>query len=478
MALDSTAIAWLFGGIAIGGTAASIATQIWAKQASRLAELERREQQLKAEREITARVDQDAAALESQRVELRAQKAQLDELEASLHDREARIAAGEQQISEQLQNLTGLSAPEAEAAYLARFERNLKEHTANMVRDAESQTNSEIEAKARQTLLQTLERKHVEFVVSATTATIPLPNEEMKGRIIGRDGRNIRTFEQVVGVDLLVDDKPNTVVISSFDPVRREIARLVLMNLILDGRIHPGRIEELYEAAQTEIQTVTRESGAEAAALVGVAGIPGQAIEIMGALRFRTSYGQNVLSHSVETAQIAYQLAADLGINAEVARLAGFLHDIGKALPSEWEGPHAIAGKAFLDSLQVSSAVTHAVGAHHREIEPQTPEAQVVILADSISAARPGARRESLENHMKRLGDLEKIALTFRGVERAVAVQAGREVRVIVHPNEIDDSGAARLAMSLARKIEQELEYPGQIKITVIRETRAQGIAN
>jgi ribonucrease Y len=314
-------------------------------------------------------------------------------------------------------------------------------------------------------------------VTEATLAVVELPSEDMKGRIIGREGRNIRAFEQVTGVDLIVDETPEAVVISCFDPIRREVARLTLMNLMLDGRIHPGRIEELHEKAQAEVERMVLDAGERAVERANVSGLPPKVVETMGKLRFRTSYAQNVLDHSVEVARLCEGLAAELGLNVEVAKRAAFLHDIGKALGPEYEGPHALTGMEFLRGQGEREAVLHAVGAHHFEIEPTTAEAIAVIVSDTISASRPGARRENLENYIKRLSSLEQLANSFEGVARSYAVQAGREIRLIVKPTEVDDLAAARLANEVARRIEKDLEYPGQIKVTVIRETRVQDVA-
>jgi ribonuclease Y len=336
---------------------------------------------------------------------------------------------------------------------------------------------ADAERKAKKAVLDVIQRNAVDYVTEATLAVVELPSEDMTGRIIGREGRNIRAFEQVTGVDLIIDETPEAVVISCFDPVRRETARLALMNLMVDGRIHPGRIEELYEKAQIEVARSLIEAGERASERANVPGLHPRVIEMMGRLRFRTSYAQNVLDHSVEVSHLASNLASELGLNAELAKRAGLLHDIGKALGSEWEGPHALTGMEFLRSYGERDAVLHAVGAHHYEIEPNSPEAIVVIIADTISAARPGARRENLDNYLKRLSSLESLANAFPGVDRSYAVQAGREIRLIVKPTEVDDLGAARLANEVARAIERELEYPGQIKVTVIRETRAQQTA-
>lgn len=330
---------------------------------------------------------------------------------------------------------------------------------------------------AKKLLLNSLQRLSVEYTNQATSAVVSLPSEDVKGRIIGREGRNIRTFEQLTGTDLIIDETPEAVVISSFDPIRREVARLTLMNLMLDGRIHPARIEEVFAKAKEEVEATIREAGEEAASRASVVGLPSSITNVLGKLKFRYSYAQNVLDHSVEVAQLCQLLAQELGLNVEVAKRAGLLHDIGKALDADWEGPHALAGMEFLSQEGEVSSVTHAVGAHHREIEPDTGEAQIVLIADAVSASRPGARREALDQFVKRLSKLEEVANSFPGVDRSFAIQAGRELRVLVKPNEVNDEAAAKLAQEIAKRIEATLQYPGQIKVTVIRETRSEGIA-
>jgi ribonucrease Y len=376
-------------------------------------------------------------------------------------------------IDKELHRVAGLTPEAAQEVILNRITEEFTEIAAKKAKQIEVDAIADAERKAKKTVLDVIQRSVVDYVTEATLAVVELPSEDMKGRIIGREGRNIRAFEQVTGVDLIIDETPEAVVISCFDPVRRETARLALMNLMVDGRIHPGRIEELFEKAKEEVGRMVRDAGEKAAERANVPGLHPKAVETMGRLRFRTSYAQNVLDHSVEVSRLCASLAAELGLNAEVAKRAGFLHDIGKALGPEWEGPHALTGMEFLRSLDEKEHVLNAVGAHHNEIEPASPEAMLVIIADTISAARPGARRENLENYLKRLTALEQLANGFPGVERSFAVQAGREIRMIVKPEEIDDLAAARLASDVAKRIESELEYPGQIKVTVIRETRA-----
>lgn len=416
-------------------------------------------------------------ALEARRSSLEERERRLANDQKDLSERQEALTKREQSIEAEIQRISKLNRDQARELFLKRIEEEFGAIGAKRARDVEQQAVSDAEQKARKTLIDVMQRTVVDYVTAATLAVVELPSEDMKGRIIGREGRNIRAFEQVTGVDLIIDETPEAVVISCFDPVRRETARLTLMNLMLDGRIHPGRIEELYEKAQQEVDRMVRDAGERAAERANVAGLSPRAIEMMGRLRFRTSYAQNVLDHSVEVSRLAGSLAAELGLNVEVAKRAGLLHDIGKALGPEWEGPHAITGMDYLRSLGEKESVLIAVGAHHHEIEPTTPESVLVIIADTISAARPGARRESLEHYLKRLSALEQLANEFPGVDRSYAVQAGREIRLIVKPSEIDDMAAARLADAVARKIEAALEYPGQIKVTVIRETRAQDIA-
>lgn len=416
-------------------------------------------------------------AIETRREKLESREEELAERARHLEAKELELAERHQVAEQELQRLAGLTPDQARAMYLQCLEDDFRDLGMRRAREIEAETVAIAEKRARQAILDVMERCSVEYVTEATVAVVMLPTEEMKGRIIGREGRNIRAFEQVTGVDLIIDDTPEAVVISSFDPIRRETARLALMNLMVDGRIHPGRIEELYEKAQTEVKRLILEAGERAATRANIAGLPRSVIETMGKLRFRTSYAQNVLDHSVEVAHLAAMIAAEMGLNQDVARVAGFLHDIGKALGEEWEGPHAITGMTYLQQCGLKEAVLHAVGAHHRDIEPNTPEAIAIIVADSLSAARPGARRENLENYVKRLAALEELATQFEGVERAYALQAGREIRLIVKPEEIDDLAAKRLAGEVAKRIESEMEYPGQIKVTVIRETRTSEIA-
>ena len=339
--------------------------------------------------------------------------------------------------------------------------------------EAEEYAKKEAEKNARDIVIQAVQRYAAEYTAENTVSIVTLPNDDMKGRIIGREGRNIRTFEMMTGVDLIIDDTPEAVIISSFDPIRREIARIALEKLILDGRIHPARIEELIERAKTQVEEKIIQEGEQALFDTGIKNVNSDLVKLLGKLYYRTSYGQNVLQHSKEVTHFAGIMASELGLNVNLAKRAGLLHDIGKSLDHEIEGPHAKIGAELAERYGEKWEIIHAIEAHHNDIEPQTIEAILIQAADAISASRPGARRESLEAYIKRLEQLEKISNSFDGVEKSYAIQAGREVRIIVKPEKVDDALSAKLAYDIVKKIEKELEYPGQIKVTVIRETRA-----
>lgn len=378
---------------------------------------------------------------------------------------------------QELSRIAGLSLEEAREELLRRIEKTLEYEVGLKIKEAEERAKKESEKVAREIVVQSIQRYAADFTVENTVSVVGLPNDEMKGRIIGREGRNIRTFEMITGVDLIIDDTPEAVIISCFDPIRREIARIALEKLIVDGRIHPARIEELIEKAKAQVEEKILQEGEQALFDTGIKGINPELVKLLGKLYFRTSYGQNVLQHSKEVAHFAGLMAWELGLNANVAKRAGLLHDIGKALDHEVEGPHAEIGAKLVGKYGEKWEIVHAIEAHHGDVEPATVEAVLIQAADAISASRPGARRESLEAYIKRLERLEKIADSFDGVEKSYAIQAGREVRIIVKPDRIDDAGAARLAREISKRIEDELEYPGQIKVTVVRETRAVGYA-
>ncbi len=443
---------------------------------------EQTEQELREKRNEVLRLEQRLLQREElleHRFELLEQKEQaLLEREALLTKKQGELRELMAQRRFELERISGMSTDQARELLLNEIRDELEHEAAILARQIEEETRRDAERRARQIILDTIQRCVVEHVGANTITIIHLPSDEMKGRIIGREGRNVRHFEHVTGVDVIIDDTPEAVVLSSFDPVRREIARMTLVNLIQDGRIHPARIEEEYERARIEIERRIWQAGEEAVLQVGLTGMHPEVVRTLGKLRYRTSYAQNVLDHSIEVAQIAGLLAAELKLDTRIAKRAALLHDIGKALDNATEGPHAIVGMEFLQRYGEPEIVCNAVGAHHFDIEPASLEAHVVIIADSISAARPGARRESLQQYLRRMQELERIALSFDGVEKVYAIQAGREVRVLVKPNEVDDLRAHQLAREIAHKIQSELEYPGQVKVTVIREVRAHHIAH
>jgi ribonuclease Y len=424
-----------------------------------------------------ARVVERTRSLERS-LELRA--ADLDKRERSLEATVERLAAHEEELARlrdeharALERVAGLSAGQAKQALLKEIEDQARHDSVKIVRAVEEETKRDAERRVRSILSVAMQRLAASHAAETTVSVVQLPSDDMKGRIIGREGRNIRALENLTGVDFIIDDTPNAVVLSAFDGVRREVARMTLEKLLQDGRIHPARIEETYYQAKSELESHITELGEKAVFEADVHGLDPELTKLLGRLRFRTSYGQNVLAHSVECAQLAAIMAHELGASAKTARRAALLHDIGKAVSHEIEGPHALVGGDLARRHGEPEAVAHAMEAHHNEVEPQTVEAVIVQSADALSGARPGARGESLEQYVKRLRDLEQIATRHDGVDKVYAMQAGREIRVIVAPDAIDDDAAMMLSRSIARDIEKELEYPGQIKVTVIRESRA-----
>ncbi|HHT49869.1 MAG TPA: ribonuclease Y [Eubacteriaceae bacterium] len=374
---------------------------------------------------------------------------------------------------EELEKLSGLTHEEARQILLNNVEKEITRESVILIKNIESKAKEEAEKKAREIITYAIQKCAADHVAETTVSVVSLPNDEMKGRIIGREGRNIRTLETLTGIDLIIDDTPEAVILSGFDPIRREVARIALEKLILDGRIHPARIEEMVEKARVEVDNTIREEGEQATFDTGIHGLHPEIIKLLGRLKFRTSYGQNVLKHSVEVSHLAGIMAQELGADVKIAKRAGLLHDIGKAVDHEVEGPHVAIGVDILRKYKESPLVIHAIEAHHEDVEAETIEAVLVQAADAISAARPGARRETLESYIKRLETLEEIANSFTGIEKSFAIQAGREIRIMVKPEEIDDIEMFNISRSIAKKIEEELEYPGQIKINVIRETRS-----
>jgi ribonucrease Y len=406
--------------------------------------------------------------------------AELDARERDLEAHVERLAAHEEELAHlrdeherALERVAGLSAGQAKQALLKEVEDQARHDSVKILRTVEEETKRDAERRVRSILSVAMQRLAASHAAETTVSVVQLPSDDMKGRIIGREGRNIRALENLTGVDFIIDDTPNAVVLSAFDGVRREVARMTLEKLLQDGRIHPARIEETYYQAKSELESHIAELGEKAVFEADVQGLDPELTKLLGRLRFRTSYGQNVLAHSVECAQLAAIMAHELGASAKTARRAALLHDIGKAVSHEIEGPHALVGGDLARRHGEPEAVAHAMEAHHNEVEPQTVEAVIVQSADALSGARPGARGESLEQYVKRLRDLEHIATRHEGVDKVYAMQAGREIRVIVAPNAIDDDAAILLSRAIARDIEKELEYPGQIKVTVIRESRA-----
>ena len=404
----------------------------------------------------------------------------IERREETIHQREkeaeeslAKADALQQQKLEELEKISGMTITEAKQLLLNSIEDEVKHESAMLVRDIENTAREEGEKRAREIVASAIQRVAADHCSETTVSVVALPNEEMKGRIIGREGRNIRTLETLTGVDLIIDDTPEAVILSGFDPVRREIARNALEKLILDGRIQPGRIEEMVEKSRKEVEQRIWDEGEQATFDTNVHGLHSELIKLLGRLKFRTSYGQNVLKHSVEVAHLAGVMAAELGADINLAKRGGLLHDIGKAIDHEVEGSHTVIGADFARKYKESPEVVHCILAHHGDVEIGSLEAALVQAADTISAARPGARRETLEYYIKRLQKLEEIADEFEGVEKSFAIQAGREIRVIVQPEKIDDLMAVTVARDISKRIENELEYPGQIKVVVIRETRA-----
>ena len=392
--------------------------------------------------------------------------------EEELKQREAKVEELSQQRAQELERISGLTSEQAKEYLLKTVEEDVKHDTAKMIKELEAQAKEEADKKAKEYVVTAIQRCAADHVAETTISVVQLPSDEMKGRIIGREGRNIRTLETLTGVELIIDDTPEAVVLSGFDPIRREVARIALEKLIVDGRIHPARIEEMVEKAQKEVDTMIREEGESAALEVGVHGIHPELLKLLGRMKFRTSYGQNALKHSVEVAQLSGLLAGEIGLDVRLAKRAGLLHDIGKSIDHDVEGSHIQIGVDLCRKYKESATVINAVEAHHGDVEPETLIACVVQAADTISAARPGARRETLETYTNRLKQLEDITNQFKGVDKSFAIQAGREIRVMVVPEQVSDADMVLLARDIAKQIEFELEYPGQIKVNVIRESR------
>jgi ribonuclease Y len=413
----------------------------------------------------------DTAERRLQQIESRERKS--SQRETKIQERETRLTTIEEEWAAELQRVAAMNVDEARQVLLERVEQSTRSDMARKIREVEAEAHEEADRRARGIITMSLERIASDHVSEFSVSSVDLPSDEMKGRIIGRQGRNIRAIEQALGVDLVVDDTPEAIIISSYDPVRREVARMALSKLVADGRIHPARIEKEVEKAQQEIDRIIVEAGEQAVIEAGISGLHREVQRLLGRLKFRTSYGQNQLMHAVETAKLAGLIAAELHANVKIARMGGLLHDLGKAVTHEIDGPHAIVGAEIAKRYGVPDVVVNCIASHHGEVEPESIEAVIVAAADAISGARPGARRESLETYIKRVTELEDIGNSFKGVSQTYAIQAGREIRVLVRPEDVDDLAAIQLSKNIAQKIEDNLQYPGQIRVTVVRETRA-----
>jgi len=464
------------------------------EEASKEAEAARKEKVILAKEEIQkerAELDREVKErrAESQKQERRLfqKEESLDKKLENLENKEAKLAEKlkeiesqkaeldtfkEKQIAE-LERVSGLSQEEAKAYLLGVLKDSLTHESALMIKESESKAKEEANKKAKELITYAVQKCAADHTSETTVSVVPLPSDDMKGRIIGREGRNIKTLETLTGIDLIIDDTPEAVILSGFDPIRREVARIALENLVTDGRIHPARIEECVEKAKDELEAIIKEEGERASMETGVIGLHPDIIKLIGKLKYRTSYGQNVLNHSIEVSQLCGIMAEELGFDSKLAKRAGLLHDIGKSIDHEMEGTHVEIGVDILKKYKESDAVINAVHAHHGDVEPKTMEAVLVQAADAISASRPGARRETLEAYIKRLEKLEEIANSFEGVDNSFAIQAGREVRIIVKPENVDDDKMVLMARDIAKRIEDEMDYPGQIKVNVVRETRA-----
>ncbi len=457
-----------------------------AETKKREALLEVKEESIRTKNDLDKEIKERRA--EAQRYERRIQQKEetIDKKSEAIEKKEASLAAKEEDLAKQreeisklneqrlqeLERISGLTSDQAKDYLLKIVEDEVKHETAVMIKEMESRAKEEADKKAKEYVVTAIQKCAADHVSETTISVVQLPNDEMKGRIIGREGRNIRTLETLTGVDLIIDDTPEAVILSGFDPIRREVARIALEKLIVDGRIHPARIEEMVEKAQKEVEVMIKEEGEAATLEVGVHGIHPELVRLLGKMKFRTSYGQNALKHSIEVAQLSGLLAAELGLDVRMAKRAGLLHDIGKAVDHEMEGSHIQLGVELCKKYKESAVVINAVESHHGDVEPQSLIACIVQASDTISAARPGARRETLETYTSRLKQLEDITNNFKGVDKSFAIQAGREIRVMVVPDQISDSDMVLLARDISKQIEAELEYPGQIKVNVIRESR------
>jgi ribonuclease Y len=457
-----------------------------AETKKREAMLEAKEESIRVKNDLDKEVKERRAEIQRSERRVVQKEENLDKKLESIERREAGFAAKEEEINKQkaqvaklneerlqeLERISGLTSEQAKEYLLKTVEEDVKLDTAKLIKEMEHRAKEEADKKAKEYVVTAIQKCAADHVAETTISVVQLPNDEMKGRIIGREGRNIRTLETLTGVDLIIDDTPEAVILSGFDPIRREVARIALEKLIVDGRIHPARIEEMVEKAQKEVETMIREEGEAATLEVGVHGIHPELVRLLGRMKFRTSYGQNALKHSIEVAQLSGLLAAEIGVDVRTAKRAGLLHDIGKSVDHDMEGSHIQIGVDLCRKYKESPIIINAVEAHHGDVEPESLIACIVQAADTISAARPGARRETLETYSNRLKQLEDISNGFKGVEKSFAIQAGREIRVMVVPEQVSDADMVLMARDISKKIEAEMEYPGQIKVNVIRESR------
>ncbi len=434
---------------------------------------ERRNEVLKQEQRIISKEEQ----LDKKSTNLEKRDEEINNRYNKLVDKENRINVLIDEQTEVLERISGYTSEEAKEVLLDNLRKELSQESAVLIREYENQTKEDAQSLAQNIISSAIQRCAADYVAESTVTVVALPNDEMKGRIIGREGRNIRTIESLTGVDLIIDDTPEAIVLSAFNPVRREIARIAVEKLVQDGRIHPTRIEEMVEKAKKEVNESIRKAGEDAVFDLGIHGLHPELVKLVGTLKYRTSYGQNILKHSIEVAHLSAIMAEELGADVKIAKRAGLLHDIGKALDYEFEGTHVELGVEVTRRFKENAKVIHAIEAHHNDVEPSTVEAVIVQAADTISASRPGARRETLESYIRRLEKLEEIANSFEGIDNSFAVQAGREIRIIVKPEVVSESDSIVLARNIAKKVESELEYPGQIKVNVIRETRVSDFA-
>lgn len=462
-----------------------------AETKKREAMLEAKEESIRVKNDLDKEVKERRAEIQRSERRVVQKEENLDKKLESIERREAGFAAKEEEINKQkaqiaklneerlqeLERISGLTSEQAKEYLLKTVEEDVKLDTAKLIKEMENKAKEEADKKAKDYVVTAIQKCASDHVAETTISVVQLPNDEMKGRIIGREGRNIRTLETMTGVDLIIDDTPEAVILSGFDPIRREVARIALEKLIVDGRIHPARIEEMVEKAQKEVETMIREEGEAATLEVGVHGIHPELVRLLGRMKFRTSYGQNALKHSIEVAQLSGLLAAEIGVDVRTAKRAGLLHDIGKSVDHDMEGSHIQIGVDLCRKYKESPIIINAVEAHHGDVEPESLIACIVQAADTISAARPGARRETLDTYTNRLKQLEDISNGFKGVEKSFAIQAGREIRIMVVPEQISDADMVLLARNIAKQIESELEYPGQIKVNVIRESRVTDFA-